>query len=80
MIRHYGAVDTLTGCELLLSDASYNMACDWLENWFKRWNWEILEAKQGEIKSRKVTIIKSGKGKQIRNFYYDEERGYLLAG
>ena len=79
MLRHYNSIDNLTGCELLLSEASYNMACDWLEKWFKRWNWEVLEARQTTYKGYALTIIKGGHNKQQRNFYYDEERGYLLA-
>ena len=75
MRRHYNSIDNITNCELLLSEASYNMACDWLD---KQCNGEIIEAKQTTYKGRNVTKITAGNGQWVRSFFYDEERGYLL--
>ena len=78
MRKHSSTVDGITGCELILSEASFNMAGDWLNQWFTRWGWEIAQVKPTTYKSRQVTMIVGKHHKQSRTFYYDEERGYLL--
>ena len=80
MRRHYNSIDNITNCELLLSEASYNMACDWLQKWFDKWGWEVRSAKQTTYKGISVTEIVGGCKQRVRSFFYDEERGYLLGG
>ena len=63
--------DSKTGYEMILSECSYNMAMDWLENKIKELGHtpNIECKKEGDL----MVITTSG-----RTFFYDEERGYLL--
>lgn len=63
-------IDTETGMEMVLSECSYNMACDWLEHK------GFTEYDKFDSTSRYVTLEFSKPAK--RTFVYDEERGYLL--
>lgn len=63
-------IDNVTGMEMVLSECSYNMACDWLERkGFTKYNY--LEVCGTE------TILEFTTPKK-RTFIYDEERGILL--
>lgn len=59
--------DKITGMEMILSECSYNQACSYLENQYPG---ECL----GCENVGNLTKIKFAE----RNFFYDEERGYLL--
>ena len=59
--------DTKTGLQMVLSEASYNMACDWLES--KGYG----EYDKFETVGNEIWITYGDK-----LFVYDEERGYLL--
>lgn len=78
--------DSKTGYYMVLSDVSYNKAVDWLER-------EMSEEGSGEITGIEfdgdLCIIHTfpftdelteneQRGLIGRNFFYDEERGYLL--
>lgn len=63
-------IDNITGMEMVLSECSYNMACDWLSRkGFTEYN--HLEVCGTE------TILEFTTPKK-RTFIYDEERGILL--
>lgn len=84
-------IDSKTGYEMILSECSYNMACDWLSRELNKEDMEILSV---EIDSDGLANIFTGRtlsepmqlsGRAYycaevsgRTFYYDEERGYLL--
>ena len=63
-------IDNVTGMEMVLSECSYNMACDWLERkGFTHYNYfEVCGTE---------TILEFTAPKK-RTFIYDEERGILL--
>ena len=63
-------IDNATGMEMVLSECSYNMACDWLERkGFTHYNhFEVCGTE---------TILEFATPKK-RTFIYDEERGILL--
>ena len=63
-------IDNVTGMEMVLSECSYNMACDWLERkGFTHYNYfEVCGTE---------TILEFTTPKK-RTFIYDEERGILL--
>lgn len=70
--------DSKTGLSMVLSEVSYNMACDWLERVLKKYGRVIWKVENYEGDG--LTHIWTGEcyGNLGRMFYYDEERGYLL--
>lgn len=71
--------DSKTGLSMVLSEVSYNFACDWLERELKKYGrviWKVVANYEGDG----LTHIWTGEreGNLGRKFYYDEERGYLL--
>lgn len=61
--------DTKTGLEMILSEVSFNKAADFLSRKFEVGEFiGIAKQTDGLVK----LFFKN------RNFYYDEERGYLL--
>ena len=75
--------DSVTGYAMVLSECSYNMACDWLERTLKKYGVDIYDCK---IDSKTgFTVLKSGQYSHIlgdfkpcRKYFYDEVRGFLL--
>lgn len=79
--------DTKTGLSMVLSECSYNQACDWLSKELAKHHSEIWRTEQRidglmviftavaicPVDSAGTMFMKDG-----RTFYYDEERGYLL--
>lgn len=64
-------IDKETDMEMVLSECSYNMACDWLmSKGFT--DYDKFES------DNRFTMLKFSKPAK-RTFVYDEERGYLLA-
>lgn len=63
-------IDSKTRMQMVLSECSYNMACDWLEQQGFT-EYETFENVGNEI------WLTFSKPKEI-TFVYDEERGYLL--
>ena len=63
--------DTKTGMEMVLSECSYNMACDWLERK------GFTEYDKFECVGDTIWITFSKPNDRL--FVYDETRGYLLA-
>lgn len=61
-------IDDITGMTMVLSECSYNMACDYLMRSIGQPISVKLVNNMAEIKYPKIT------------FYYDENRGYLLKG
>lgn len=67
--------DTKTGLSMVLSECSYNVACDFLERELRKYHKDILDCRVSrEGKTKGMTRIRT----TSRTFYYDEERGYLL--
>ena len=58
-------IDTETGHEMILSDASYNAACFYLDNRF-----DVVDITM----ENGLAVILTRQGR----FYYDEIRGYLM--
>ena len=69
--------DQKTGHQIIYSECSYNMACFELENELSKIGIDIVDARP--IPNGLMQISTMENGKRGRNFYYDEERGYLLA-
>lgn len=72
---------------MVLSEVSYNFACEWLTLSIEKYGAEIYRTEKhiddGSKFSNMMVIwagISTDKGNYIesRKFYYDEERGYLL--
>ena len=63
--------DDVTGYEMILSECSYNVALDWLENKIR----ELGHIPNIECKKDGDLIVVETSG---RTFFYDEKRGYLL--
>lgn len=59
--------DSITGMEMIATDCSFNAACDYLEH-------QNLGKYLGCDSFGNISKIKFDK----RDFFYDEERGYLL--
>lgn len=90
MKRHYSEVDSKTGRQLVLSDASYNMAMDWLQRDQDKYMREIFRCENCGTNNMEIYTgiptkdINPHTGyedvwyKNIIKFYYDEERGYLM--
>ena len=73
--------DDKTGYSMVLSECTYNMACDWLERTLKKYGVEIC----GVFFNRKTGMTELYSGRPDKNglnlcrkYFYDEERGYLL--
>lgn len=69
MRRHYSTIDSLTRHELILSEASYNMACSFLES---------MGLICDTVKTLSLSTTELTFSNTERKFWYDEERGYLL--
>lgn len=73
--------DSKTGYSMVLSDCTYNMACDWLERTLKKYGVEICglhydaDTKMTEFYSGRPA---DGRLNLCRKYFYDENRGYLL--
>ena len=68
--------DSKTGYEVILSECSYNMACDWLERELAKVG---LWVEQARTRNNLVEILTVDKNLlRGRTFFYDESRGYLL--
>lgn len=73
--------DNKTGYSMVLSDCTYNMACDWLERTLKKYGVEICGLHYDA--NTKMTEFYSGRPDKnglnlCRKYFYDENRGYLL--
>ena len=74
-------IDNKTGYQMILSECTYNMACDWLEKELAKTGYEI-----GGVSCNRetgFTELYSGKPTKDslnlkRKYFYDEQRGYLL--
>ena len=62
--------DSVTGLQIVLSECSYNMACDWLLNL----GFDTYVSFESEDGVATMKFMKPAK----RTFVYDENRGYLL--
>lgn len=65
------AIDTVTKKEMILSEASYNNACFYIDCISELHGFRVL----GTETNGNITTIKCTAG---LTFYYDEARGYLL--
>ena len=71
MIEHKTAcVDMETKMQIVLSEASYNFACSWLESK------GFTDYDKFDSNIRYTTMVFTKPAKRV--FVYDEERGYLL--
>lgn len=64
-------IDKVTGMEIMLSECSYNRACDWLARK------GFTEYERFDPSGSLITLEFTKPAK--RTFVYDEDRGYLLA-
>ena len=64
-------IDSVTKKEMVLSDASYNNACFYIDCISELHGFRVL----GTETNGNITVIKCTAG---LTFYYDEARGYLL--
>ncbi len=64
-------IDTVTKMQMILSEATYNMACSFIEHTLK----VPVDDISTEVLENGMTAIKKA-GKTV--FVYDEGRGYLL--
>ena len=92
MRRHYSEIDSKTGRTLVLSDASYNMAMDWLQRDLEKsiYPREIYRTENNGTNDMLIYVgiptvgINPMTGYEdvwYTNtvvFHYDEERGYLM--
>ena len=90
MRRHYSEIDSKTGRTLVLSDASYNMAMEWLQNEQGAHNRDIFRCENCGTDNMQIYTGECTDGinprtgewdvwyKNIVMFYYDESRGYLM--
>ena len=70
--------DDKTGYSMVLSECSYNQACDWLSRELAKFGYEITRTEQHINGLMYIWSTNVRSGKQARMYYYDEERGYLL--
>lgn len=69
--------DNITGFMILATDCSYNIAMDWLETEFFKYDIDIVDCKIDSITGyTKIRTVQYGH--ESDNYYYDEIRGYLL--
>lgn len=75
--------DTKTGLSMVLSECTYNMACDWLDRKLKNYGVEICKC----VHNNKTNFDEIWTARfddelnnyvPCRKYFYDEERGYLL--
>ena len=90
MRRHYSEIDSKTGRTLVLSEASYNFAMDWLQRELAKHDREIFRCESCGTDNTQIytgtptTGINPMTGredvwyKDVVMFYYDESRGYLM--
>lgn len=76
-------VDDKTGYEMVLSEVSYNMACDWLDRCIREEGSEIARIEfntdNGLYEIFTETYMEvTHEYIPNRKFYYDEKRGYLM--
>ena len=83
-------MDDKTGYRMVLSECSYNMACDWLMREGEKSHYEIIRTEKDfngliHIWMEKTELEFDADINSMRpitgatlKFYYDEERGYLL--
>jgi len=69
--------DSKTGYELYLSEASYNMAVEWLNLKTKQTGRCVWKCKAEDDGLIHIYVGKQ-EGNLEKMFFYDEERGYLL--
>ena len=72
--------DSITGYAMVLSECSYNMACDWLERTLAKYGVEICGMylnKEKQVVELYSSYI-GNNSKLCRTYYYDEIRGVLL--
>lgn len=89
-MRHFmvECKDSKTGYSMVLSECSYNMACDWLSKEIGKYGVEIYRTEKhitDDTKLSDIWEIWTGKFRTdtndyeyCRRYFYDEERGYLL--
>ena len=70
--------DSKTGYSMVLSEVSYNMACDWLSKELAKFGYEITRTEKHVNGLMYIWSTNVRSGKLARMYYYDEERGYLL--
>lgn len=73
-------IDDRTGYEMILSECSYNMACDWLNKELAKVGSEICGMhydRENQIIELYTGLMSNGLNLK-RKFFYDESRGYLL--
>lgn len=72
-------IDKETGFTIVLTECSYNVAMAWLETECKKYNFSISVG-QISLNTRDAYGIRvlRPEGTLVRQFIYDEERGYLL--
>lgn len=77
--------DEKTGYEMMLSECSFNQAMNWLEIELLKENNEIIGVScKGDVYTIHTAPIadelseEEQRGLLGRDFFYDEERGYLL--
>lgn len=87
--RHYSTVDSKTGHTLVLSEASYNMAMEWLQTELAKHGREIFRCENCGTNNMEIYTGEPHAGldvngmpdmwyRNIVKFYYDEERGLLM--
>ena len=77
--RHFCHIDNITGKELLISGASYNLAMHWLDKQLKNAGFEVTSATyQDNIAMFVIKTYDNNNDEEGRTYWYDEERGYLL--
>jgi len=69
--------DTKTGLSMVLSECSYNMAMLWIQDEVDRRDGYQFKLFGKDWEGLYVIRVLKGCTK-IRDFFYDEERGYLL--
>lgn len=70
--------DSVTGYAMVLSECSYNMACDWLERTLKKYGRVVWDVNKYE--GDDLVYLRTGEhwGNLCRTFVYDESRGFLM--
>ena len=70
--------DDKTRYSMVLSECSYNEACDWLSRELAKFGYEITRTEKHINGLMYIWSTNVRSGKQARMYFYDEERGYLL--
>lgn len=76
-------IDEKTGYQMILSECSYNFACDWLNRYVHEKGLEICRAFHNNDTGLDEIWTAQWSDKicnyvPTRHFFYDEDRGYLL--